>query len=77
MPYIDGKYFTEDEIRDGMRNMSASDREILREHIKPSAGSGGSFLASAAIGAVTGSALLGGLLGGSFLGGILGDEFSD
>lgn len=77
MPYIEGKYFTESEIAEGMRSLSASDREVLREHIKPTASSGGSFLASAAIGAVTGSALLGGLLGGSLLGGILGDEISD
>lgn len=61
MPYINGTYYTEEQIRAVKRKVSSDDFE--------------KFLISGAIGALTGSALLGGLLGGSFLGGLLGDLF--
>lgn len=60
MMYINGRYYTEQELRDVVeRSNKGSDVD--------------SVLLSAAIGAITGSSVVGGLLGGSFLGGFLGD----
>lgn len=59
MPYVNGKYYTQQEI-DDIRSKT-SDAEFEK------------FLISGVIGAVTGSTILGGLLGGSFLGGLAGD----
>ena len=59
MPYINGKYYSESEIR-AIKSKSTSD-----EFDK--------FLVSGVVGAVTGSTIVGGLVGGSFLGGLVGD----
>lgn len=59
MPYINGKYYSEHEIREIKRELSSSDFE--------------KFLISGLIGAATGSTIIGGLMGGSFLGGLVGD----
>lgn len=78
MPYIKGKYFTESEVEQAMKNLSSYEREELRKHVKSSSSnssSDGDFLTSAVIGAVTGSSILGGLLGGDMVGGLLGDAF--
>lgn len=59
MPYINGTYYTEEQIRKIKERVRSDEFD--------------SFLLSGMIGAVTGSALLGGLLGGSLMGGLLGD----
>jgi len=59
MPVINGKYYTEEEVRAIKRESSSDDFD--------------KFLISGVIGAVTGSSIVGGLLGGSFLGGLAGD----
>jgi len=59
MPTINGKYYTEREIREIKRELSSDEFD--------------KFLVSGVIGAVTGSTIVGGLLGGSFLGGLVGD----
>lgn len=59
MPVINGKYYSEEEIK-AIKNQS-SDDEFEK------------FLVSGIIGAATGSTLIGGLLGGSLLGGLMGD----
>lgn len=59
MPYVNGKYYTENEISNLKRRLKDDEFE--------------KFLLSGVIGAITGSSLIGGLLGGSFTGGLLGD----
>lgn len=59
MPVINGKYYTEREVR---QIKEALDDDQFEK-----------FLISGVIGAVTGSSLIGGLLGGSLLGGLMGD----
>lgn len=59
MPVINGKYYTEEEVRAIKRELSSSEFD--------------KFIISGVIGAATGSALVGGLLGGSLLGGLMGD----
>lgn len=59
MPIINGKYYTEEEVRAIKLQTSSDDFE--------------KFLVSGIIGAATGSTIVGGLLGGSFLGGFVGD----
>jgi hypothetical protein len=71
MPYIEGRYFTEAEYSEAMKQLSNEDQDLIRQHTKQS---DGSFGLSAVVGAVTGSALLGGLVGGDLLGGIVGDS---
>jgi len=60
MPIVNGKYYTEEELRAIKRRLN-SDRDFEK------------FLVSGVIGAVTGSTIVGGLLGGSLLGGLAGD----
>ena len=59
MPWIDGKYYTDSELREITRRVRENDNSDL--------------ISSAVIGYVTGSSLLGGILGGSFTGGVIGD----
>jgi outer membrane lipoprotein SlyB len=59
MTYINGKYYTEQEIK-----------ALIEQHRDNKIDD---VLLSVAIGALAGSAVVGGLLGGSFLGGLLGD----
>lgn len=59
MPIINGKYYSEEEVRAIKRRLSEDQFE--------------KFLISGVIGAVTGSTIVGGLLGGSFFGGLVGD----
>lgn len=59
MPYIRGKYYTEEQIRRIKREL---DDDAFDK-----------FLISGVIGAVTGSSIIGGLLGGDIVGGIVGD----
>ena len=59
MPVINGKYYSEEEVRAIKRQTTSSEFE--------------KFLVSGVIGAATGSTIIGGLLGGSFLGGLMGD----
>lgn len=59
-----------------MRRPGESDYEFeqrIRRESNSSRSDSGSFLLSAAVGAVTGSAILGGLIGGDIVGGIAGD----
>jgi hypothetical protein len=49
------------------------DYERISIHDVPQRDSGGDFMTSAVIGAVTDSAFLGGFIGGDMLGGIVGD----
>lgn len=59
MPTINGKYYTEEEIR-------AIKKQSTDEQFQK-------FLISGVIGFATGSSLMGGLLGGDLLGGLMGD----
>jgi len=59
MPTINGKYYTEREVREIKRELDSDEFE--------------KFLVSGVVGAVTGSSIIGGLVGGSFIGGLLGD----
>lgn len=59
MPVINGKYYSEAEIR------AIKDRSSSEDFEK--------FLVSGVIGFATGSSVVGGLLGGSLLGGLVGD----
>ena len=63
MPYINGKYYTEQEIAEIKANTSDSDFE--------------KFLISGIIGFATGSTIIGGILGGDFVGGLVGDLLGD
>lgn len=63
MPSIDGKYYTEEEIR--LIKNRLSDKEFDE------------FLISGIVGAVTDSTVLGTLVGGSLLGGALGSLLGD
>jgi hypothetical protein len=61
MPYVNGHYYSDSEIR-AIRSKS-SDEQFEN------------FLISGVIAGLTGSALLGWAIGGDLLGGILGDLF--
>lgn len=59
MPYINGTYFTQEQI-------NAIKRQSTDDQFEK-------FLISGAIGFATGSTLVGGLLGGDLIGGLVGD----